>query len=505
MEEQSLELINAARLPSHSLRDWVAPCFRHGRLMIVSFLVVLAGVILVTWMIPARYEAQVKILVKRERADPVVNLDPNTPLSTPSLTEEDLNSEVELLKSRDLLEKVVAASGLDTQVKQSFLSSVSEVIEGHPGEQVPPSQLRTVRAVRTLEKSLNVEPLRKTKLILVTYESTDPQLSARVLQTLSHLYLEKHVAVHRVPGALDFFQNQTEQYRQRLLQAQRQLDGFGRENGVVAASMEKEISIRKLADFEGDLQKTRARVAETEQRIRTLEQLEAVTPERLTTQVRKLDNPVLMQHLKSNVLDLEMKRSELLNKFTPDYRLVKDIEVQIGQAREALVKEENNPLHEETTDRNTTHEWIKGELAKERTELTALRAEEAASARVVDGYRSQAQQLNQTEMIQQDLLRSAKLAEDNFLLYSRKQEEARIQDALDQRRIVNVSIAEEPTVPALPSSPHRALNLALGGLLACLVSLGLGYTADYLDSTFRTPQEVEVFLNTHVLASLPKN
>ena len=390
MQEQSLELINAARLPSPSLRDWVAPCFRHARLMIVSFLVVLAGVVLVTWLIPARYQAQVKILVKRERADPVVNPDPNTQLATSSLTEEDLNSEVELLKSRDLLEKVVAESGLDTQVKESFLSSLVTLIDGRPGE-LPPSQLRTLRALRILAKSLNVEPLKKTKLILVTYESPDPQLSAKVLQTLSRLYLEKHVAVHRVPGALDFFQNQTEQSRQSLLRAQRQLDGFGRQNGVVAASMEKEITIRKLADFEGDLQKTRARRAETEQRIRTLEQLEAVTPERLTTQVRNLDNPVLMQNLKSTVLDLEMKRSELLNKFTPDYRLVKDIEVQISQAREALLREQNNPLHEETTDRNTTHEWIKGELAKARTELTTLRAEGDASARIVDEYRNQAQ------------------------------------------------------------------------------------------------------------------
>lgn len=505
MQEDSLELIGAARLPSHSLRDWVAPCFRHGRLMIVSFLLILAGVVLITWMIPARYQAQVKILVKRERADPVVNPDPNTQLAMPSLTEEDLNSEVELLKSRDLLEKVVAASGLDVQATPSFLGSVLAAIEGRPGEQVPAGQLRTLRAVRSLEKSLDVQPLKKTKLIIVSYESPDPQLSAKVLQTLARLYLEKHVAVHRVPGALDFFQNQTEQYRQKLLQAQQQLAGFGRDNGVIAASMEKEIAIRKLNDFEGDLEKTRATIAETEQRIRALEELEASTPERLTTQVRALDNPVLLQQLKSTVLDLEMKRSELLSKFAPDYRPVKDIEVQIGQAREALVREENKPLHEETTDRNATHEWIKGELAKARAELTALRAQAGAASQIVDLYRSQARQLNQTEIVQQDLLRSAKLAEDNFLLYSRKQEEARIQDALDERRIINVSIAEEPTVPALPSSPHRALNLALGGFLACFVSIGLGYTADYLDSTFRTPKEVEVFLNTQVLASLPKN
>jgi hypothetical protein len=49
--------------------------------------------------------------------------------------------------------------------------------------------------------------------------------------------------------------------------------------------------------------------------------------------------------------------------------------------------------------------------------------------------------LNQTEILQQDLIRSAKLAEQ-FSLYSRKQE-AQIQDALDQRRIVNVSIKQQ--------------------------------------------------------------
>ena len=73
------------------------------------------------------------------------------------------------------------------------------------------------------------------------------------------------------------------------------------------------------------------------------------------------------------------------------------------------------------------------------------------------------------------------------------------------RRIINLSVAEDATAPGLPAGPQRALSIALGGLLACFVSIGLGYTADYLDSTFRTPKEVEVFLNTQVLASLPKH
>ena len=52
---------------------------------------------------------------------------------------------------------------------------------------------------------------------------------------------------------------------------------------------------------------------------------------------------------------------------------------------------------------------------------------------------------------QDDLVRDVKTAEDNYLLYLRKREEARISDALDSKRIVNVSIAEAATVPALPT------------------------------------------------------
>jgi uncharacterized protein involved in exopolysaccharide biosynthesis len=505
MDEHNLDLIKTTQLPSRTLRDWVTPCFRHGRLMILTFAFILSGAILVTWFMPAKYAAEVKILVKRERADPVVNPDPNNgQLAVASLTEEDLNSEVELLKSRDLLEKVVTECGLDVTGKRSLWGSVSAMIDSRARD-IPAGQLRKLRAIQSLEKSLSVEPLKKTKLIVVTYESQNPELSAKVLQVLVRLYLEKHVAVHRVPGAADFFKNQTERYRQRLLEAQRKAAGFGADTGVAAASMEKEITVREISNFDADLQKTRAAMAETEQRIRTLRQLEIGTPERLTTQVRKLDSPILLQQLKSTLLNLELKRSELLSKFSPDYRLVKDVESEIAQTRQTLAKEEENPLHEETTDRDATHEWVKAELAKARAQLAGLGAQAASTRKTIEAYRTRAHELNQSEIVQQDLIRSAKLAEDNFLLYSRKQEEAQIQDALDQRRIVNVSIAEEATVPALPSGPHRSLTLALGGLLACALSLGLAYTVDYVDSTFRTPQEVELFLNTPVLASLPKN
>ena len=67
-----------------------------------------------------------------------------------------------------------------------------------------------------------------------------------------------------------------------------------------------------------------------------------------------------------------------------------------------------------------------------------------------------------------------------------------------------MSVAEEATVPTLPSSPSPLLSLVLGGLLASMVSVGLAFTADYLDPSFRTPYEVEAFLDIPVLAAVPR-
>jgi len=101
------------------------------------------------------------------------------------------------------------------------------------------------------------------------------------------------------------------------------------------------------------------------------------------------------------------------------------------------------------------------------------------------------------------LQRTEKTQEDNYLLYSKKREEARISDALDQHGILNVALAEQPVVPALPvQSPVKIAGLTL--LLGFFVSLGIGFLADYASPSFRTPDEVIGYLDMPVLASLPK-
>lgn len=490
-----------SRRPQY-LREVAAIGFRHGRLIVISFIGIVLGALVVARFQPSRYDAGMKLLVKRDRVDPLVTSDTaaSLPQFNSEATEEQINSEVELLKSRDLLEKVVTECGL--QHRRSSLWSVTGRVEQDVGIPMAGDELKLARAVQKLQKELRIDVIKKTNLISVRYSSDDPQLAARVLTTLAKLYLDKHVAVHRPPGAVQFFGREVARYRQILADAEERVIQFTRGTAVVSAPLQKEAALHKISEFHSTLRQTQAAISEARLRIKTLKSQADSTPDRMTTQVRSAEDGKLLSDLKANVLALEQKHTELLTKFEPGYRPVQQVEAQIRQTRAAIDLAEKSRLREEITDKNPTFEWIKQELAKAEADLAGLEARAKVTADTVHLYEQDARSLEESELLQADLLRAAKTAEANYLLYLRKEEEGRISEALDRGRILNVAIAEAATVPALPSN-QRFQTILFGILLATLVSTGLALGSDYIDVTFRTSSELEAYLEIPVLAAIP--
>jgi uncharacterized protein involved in exopolysaccharide biosynthesis len=204
-------------------------------------------------------------------------------------------------------------------------------------------------------------------------------------------------------------------------------------------------------------------------------------------------------------LTLELKRIELLQAFQPDYPPVQEVEKQIERTRAAIAAAEATPLLEKTTARDSAHEWLATEVAKTKSGLPAMQARAAAASQQIEESREKARRLDQVQRVQENLVRDAKLAEQNYLIYSHKQEEARISNALDVKRIVNVAIAEAVTVPFLPAGPSKKVIFLVALVLASVGSVVLAFVVDYFDSSFRTPEEVQAFLGVPVLAALPRN
>ena len=187
-----------------------------GAALIRQRWVVLAAIVLVAvtmwWTGQWRpmYVAQMKILVVRQRVDAVISPEATSPViwGGDQVSEEDLNSEAELLKSTDLLRKVVSATGLDHDPSLGAQSTPERAMEA---------------SVFQLEKRLKVEPIRKTNIISVKYESPNAQLASKVLIALSQAYAEKHMEVHRPSGEVKFFSQQVALYKQNLANAQQRL------------------------------------------------------------------------------------------------------------------------------------------------------------------------------------------------------------------------------------------------------------------------------------------
>lgn len=473
--------------PSPTLRDLAGVLFGRWRILAGSLLFLLVAALAVLLVTP-RYEAHFKVLLRRGRSDPMISPQPASAVNftRPEITEEELNSEAELLRDGDLLKEVVEKTGLLP-----------------PGTKESELPIETERTARKISQQLRVETLRKSNLIQVSYRDTDPARAARILAALSSAYVQRHTALHRPSGEVDFFEQQTADAEKRLSQSEAELVGFTRSRGIVSAELERDIALQKLGEAEASFRQTEQDLTETENNIAALRGQLASFPTRSVTLKRWADNPMLLEKLKAHQLELQLKRTELLTRFEPSYRLVQEVDRQIDETRAAIAAEALTPLREETTDKDPNYEWARMELEKAEVRAGGLRARLDDAVRQMALLRTRAQQLQSDAVDQHTLARATKAEEENYLVYLRKREEARMGDALDARRILNVAVIEPPSVPALPV--HSVLFYFLLSFgVALSFSIVVVFTAEYLDPTIRSPEEAREVLELPVLGWLPE-
>jgi uncharacterized protein involved in exopolysaccharide biosynthesis len=483
----SNELIISSRASvSPTPRELAATLFRHPRLVSAVFgFVLVAAMIFV--LFSARYESHFMVLLRRGRYDPVVSSQPPSPMdfTRPDITEEELNSEVELLRDEDLLQQVVI---------------MAKLIPAETPNSVRPAEVE--HAVHKLLRRLDVEALKKSNLIQVSYKDTSPERSARVLSALSTLYMKRHTNLQRPAGEIYFFDQQTAASGKRLHEAETELAHFTRDRGVASAALERDIALQKLGEADAAYRQIDQDRVETERRIASLAQQLKTLPSRSVTLKRWADNPEALEKMKTHLLELQLKRTDLLGRYEPSYRLVQEVEQQIADTKASIAAEALTPVRDETTDKDPNYEWAHMEMEKAQVQWDGLQARQVDASAQVASLRALAQRRQAESLDQQDLMRAAKVEEDNYLLYLHKREEARIGDSLDEHRILNVAIVGPPVAPALPD--HNILlyfMFAFG--LAMTFSVGIAFTTEYFDPTIRTPDEAYGLLEVPVLAWLP--
>src|SRR5947209_9052594 len=167
--------------PSQPLTDLSRIVSRHRTKALLAFLAVLTATALVTWISPRAYRSQAKLFVRlgRENAtlDPTATVGQGPVVTVQQTRENEINTAVEILKSRVLIEKVVDAVGPAAILAESAPAA--------------PDEKQRYRAVAKLTKLLDVEPVKKSNVLAVTYDGPSPEVSQTVVARLLDFYLER--------------------------------------------------------------------------------------------------------------------------------------------------------------------------------------------------------------------------------------------------------------------------------------------------------------------------
>ncbi|MGA8595675.1 MAG: Wzz/FepE/Etk N-terminal domain-containing protein [Bryobacteraceae bacterium] len=470
-----------------SIKDIADILFRQRTLFFGGIVLIAAIVGGLAWWAGPKYQSEMLILLKNDRPDPIVAPNQSLTIAGPSeVTEAQIATEVELLSSRELLLKVIDRCGLAKGVTSQQDSGAA--VEA---------------AARKLEKRLKIVPGIKSNLIKVSYWTNSPEGAVKVLRALMDVYLDKHLEIHRLAGGYTFFRDQADRYARELREAQARMAQYEMRTKVVVLDEQKSLSLKKLTDLETELEDAEATAREAQQKSQKIQSQLAALSDRITTQSRVMPNQYSVERLNTMLVDLRNKRTEMLVKFRPDDRLVTEIDEQIHQTEAALEKAIHTQAKEEATDVNPIRQSLETELLQNESRLAGLTAKAEALRTQVDAYKRDLDKLGANTAEHDELARNIKEAETRYLLYSRQFQDAQIAAEMDQQRMANLAIAEQPRFP-LTAQSKITLPTLLTLVLAVLAWVGLLFVRGIRRKHVFTPWELEGLVSVPVLGAVPE-
>ena len=478
--------------PEKTLRDYWFVLFRHKRLIITFFSAVMLATILATFLGTKIYQSEAKLMVRVGRES--VALDPTATtgqlVNIGQSRDNEIRSELEVLQSQALAEEVVDAIGYKKFLKPGWLPSFFSASTNQTQDK---QALVRNNVLRAFMKNLEVENQKTSNIISVAFKGDSPDLTRQVTDKLISLYLDKHISIHRTPGSDEFFVQQTDLLRTNLAQAEENLRVLKNTSGISSVNEQRTLLLTRIGTLHNDLEQSEAALAAAGSKVRDMAKTYGSLPKTLIrVKVSGYSgNPV--DYLQQKLHDLQLKEQDLLSKYTDQHNLVQEVRRQIDETQALLEKEGA-----------TKNQVSQLALLNEKATLAELKARTGALKQDLALAQRELTNLNNNENKVIKLQREIDLLAANYRNYSEKLEQARMDKALNIDKISNISVVQAATYPVEPIRPRKALNLALGFFLGTFGGLGLAFMAEYLDHTFKTPDDVNKILQVPVLATIPR-
>jgi uncharacterized protein involved in exopolysaccharide biosynthesis len=472
-----------------NLHEVLLILFRHKWKIILCALAGILASAGIYFFLPPGYQSDAKLFVRYVVDKSAVDgLDAQIKTPNPQ-TDTLINSELEILTSSDLAREVAQTIGIEKLVPNLGAKATLE------------------DATKVVLHGLEVNVVKGTNIISVSFKDGDRTLPTPVLQEVVNGYLKKHLEVHRSIGAFDFVTKETQELQKQLDETESALKELKDKSGIISLTESTASLATELGKAETELDTAQGELAVQQARVKELETSLVVADSsqpKTTTQQASGDVVQKYQSLVSRVASLQQSVTDLLSKYTSENRLVRVKQAQIADLEKQRADlQKKYPGLIDTVVAGTSSPAVRPDLLTERSRLAGMQSRAETLAARVSALKARAAMISEVGPRIEELERKKDVAETNYKHSEASLEKARIDETLDPSRMPNISIVQSPSPAAKATRDVKKflIGLAAGGLgLGIAVALLIELV---LDRTVKRSFELEQRLRIPLLMSIP--
>ncbi len=492
--------------------------WRHKGKALLAFVLTMVVIAAVILLRPKSYSSEAKLYLRIGRE--TVALDPTATTGTivgvKISRDAEINSVLEILRSRTIVEKVVDTLGADkilaTANDPTLLGALRQQVS-HTRQHIkamlqafagstPTSDLRET-AISYLTSNLSVRAPVSSPVIAISCRAQSPELAQQIVATVIDVHAQEHLRLNRTSGSAEFFQDQTRLVGRQLSETKQRLHSLKNRLGIASLDGQVVLLEAQKAEIQEQLLRNERELATSEARYAALKKsLGEVEPNIFMSETRGADNPAA-DGMRQKLYDLEAKERELLGKYVEDHPFVRQIAEEVAHMRKVHLKESDTRTRS-TYEINPTWQTLQQDFWEENARLAALKATNTSLKQQHAAVLADLRKSNEHSLEIEDLQRKADLLSIDYKTYSEKLELARIDAALQKHQITNINVLQSATLTTKPIGPSKSLMAGMGILIALINGCGIALLADRFDASLKSPAEVEQTVGWPVLTSLPE-
>jgi polysaccharide biosynthesis transport protein len=487
----------------HHLMDYVRVVYKRRWIAIPALLVVFLVGALNSFRTTPLYEARTQLLIEKDTPK-VASLNTMFQEQDGWYNDEFYQTQYRILQSRTLARRTVDLMNLSkhpalqqamapqsgpitvTGVFYGTVALVRRAVSGAPVDRAASPQHAEPRDplgpyVGLVLGSLNVVPVRNSRIVELRVTSSEPLLAADMANGVAKAYIQQNLEARFSASkeATDWLGERLAEQRKKVEETEAALQHFKETHDAIAVEDRQNIVVQRLADLNGAVTKAKTMRIEKEALYNQLKAVQGTAAVDTFTAV--LGNEYI-QKLKSEIGDLQRQQAQLADKYGdrhPEMVRIRNA-VQVAQAK---FDNEVNKVVE------SVHAEYMAALAQERSLVGALETQ-----------KTEALGLNRKGIEYTVLQREA---ESNRQVYESLLQRTKETGISGELKTSNIRVVDEAEVPTYPVLPRRGHDLVMALLAGSILALGLVFLFEYLDNRIKSPQELRA-LNLAFLGMVPK-